>query len=47
MSLAADTLDHAQSLAQRLDAELRHAHPKAIIAKAMVAKLCLCHPARP
>jgi phosphoadenosine phosphosulfate reductase len=34
MSLAADTLDHAQSLAQRLDAELRHAHPKAIIAKA-------------
>ena len=31
MSLALDHIDHAQSLAQRLDAQLRHAHPLEII----------------
>lgn len=35
MSLALDPVETAASLAQRLDAELRHAHPKAIIAKAL------------
>jgi len=35
MSLALDPIESAASLAQRLDAELRHAHPKAIIAKAL------------
>jgi phosphoadenosine phosphosulfate reductase len=35
MSLALDAVDTAASLAQRLDAELRHAHPKAVIAKAL------------
>jgi phosphoadenosine phosphosulfate reductase len=31
MSLALDHIDHAESLAQRLDAQLRHAHPLEII----------------
>ena len=31
MTLAMDDIDHATSLAKRLDAELRHADPKAII----------------
>jgi phosphoadenosine phosphosulfate reductase len=31
MSLALDDIDHATSLAQRLDAQLRHAHPSQII----------------
>ena len=35
MSIALDTLDHAQSLAQRLDAQLRHAHPAEIIKAAL------------
>ncbi len=35
MSLALEAVDTAVSLARRLDAELRHAHPKAIIAKAL------------
>ncbi|HVM98605.1 MAG TPA: phosphoadenylyl-sulfate reductase [Caulobacteraceae bacterium] len=33
--MALDTLDHAQSLAQRLDAQLRHAHPAEIIKAAL------------
>jgi phosphoadenosine phosphosulfate reductase len=35
MSIALDPVDRTKSLAARLDAELRHAHPKAIIAKAL------------
>ena len=35
MSLALDSEEAVTSLARRLDAELRHAHPKAIIAKAL------------
>jgi phosphoadenosine phosphosulfate reductase len=35
MSLALDPVDTVASLARRLDAELRHAHPKAVIAKAL------------
>jgi len=35
VSIALDTLDHAQSLAQRLDAQLRHAHPAEIIKAAL------------
>ncbi len=35
MSLALDPIDTVASLARRLDAELRHAHPKAVIAKAL------------
>jgi phosphoadenosine phosphosulfate reductase len=35
MSIALEPAQRTQSLAQRLDAELRHAHPKAIIAKAL------------
>jgi phosphoadenosine phosphosulfate reductase len=35
MSLALEAVDTAVSLARRLDAELRHAHPKAVIAKAL------------
>ena len=35
MSLALDHVDTTQALAARLDAELRHAHPKAIISKAL------------
>jgi phosphoadenosine phosphosulfate reductase len=35
MSVALESMDRTQSLAARLDAELRHAHPKAIIAKAL------------
>jgi phosphoadenosine phosphosulfate reductase len=35
MTIALDPVDRSQSLAARLDAELRHAHPKAIIAKAL------------
>ncbi len=31
MSLALDEIDRAESLAQRLDAQLRHAHPAEII----------------
>jgi phosphoadenosine phosphosulfate reductase len=34
MSIA-ESIDHTEGLAARLDAELRHAHPKAIIAKAL------------
>jgi len=35
MSLVLDPVDTVASLARRLDAELRHAHPKAVIAKAL------------
>ena len=35
MSVALDTAGHTTALAARLDAELRRAHPKAIIAKAL------------
>jgi phosphoadenosine phosphosulfate reductase len=35
MSIALESVDRTMSLAARLDAELRHAHPKAIIAKAL------------
>src|SRR5580698_9269220 len=35
MSLVLDPVDTVAPLARRLDAELRHAHPKAVIAKAL------------
>jgi phosphoadenosine phosphosulfate reductase len=35
MSVALETVDRTEALAARLDAELRRAHPKAIIAKAL------------